>query len=41
MMIEYPFSRFDDVEVKRVVDGDDSIERWRRSPERMAGMQQG
>jgi hypothetical protein len=36
MMIEYPFSLLDNVELRIVVDGDVSLERFRQAIEQMA-----
>ena len=36
MMIEYPFSVFDKVELHIVIDGDVSLERWGQAIEQMA-----
>ena len=36
MMLEYPFSVFDDVELPIVVDGDVSLERWGQAIQQMA-----
>ena len=36
MMIEYPFSMLDNVELRIVVDGDVSLERFRQAIEQMA-----
>jgi hypothetical protein len=36
MMIEYPFSFFDEVELRIVIDGDISLERWGEAIQEMA-----
>jgi hypothetical protein len=37
MLIEYPFSFFDDVELRLIVDGDVSLQRWGEALRAMAG----
>ncbi len=35
MMIEYPFTQFDEMEVHVIVDGDAALEQWRKGIEQM------
>jgi len=35
MMIEYPFTQFDEVEVRVIADGDASLKQWRQGLEQM------
>lgn len=37
MMLEYPFTQLDQMEVRVIVDGDTSLEQWRQALEAQAG----